>query len=211
MKRIRLTTTCVLAVFALLPAAAHALTTTWEVKGPPVGFAPLPVGTPETLNSTIAFTVTGGTGTAIEIKSACTGADNEKIENIATTAGTALGLDDMLAFEANCSANGPFPCVAGEAWNAKGAANASLPAWPSELEYMGVSVVDVFEKVELEIECVPSGAIAFYHPPGHVWYTKLGVNALKASKASGVFHNGLHWFYFAGTDHLKPVLHAEVR
>jgi len=212
MKRIRLIATCVVAAFALAPAAAHALTTTWEVKGPPAVYEPLPVGIPETLKTAIAFGVNGGTLNKVEIKSVCEGKDTETIVNPVNSLGLREpGTDEMLEFEARCSANGPFPCVSGEEWRVRGAFNAKLPAWPSELEYMGPSVIDVFEKVEVEVECVTSAAIALYHPPGHVWFPTLGVNALKSSKASGVFHHGTHWFDFLGTDHLTPLLHLDVR
>ena len=194
-----------LTAFAISAAGALAFVPEWEVKGPPTAYTPLALFTPETLHSKAAFGIVGAVGTGPSYKSSCEGPDTETIENI----GPAEGIDEMTAFEVGCNEGGdPFPCVVSEPYKIQGASNASLPAWPSELSYPSN---DTFEKVNVRVTCLSSGASALYHPPGHDWNPKIGVNALKSTAASGVFKDGLNHFYFTGTDHLTAALHVDVR
>jgi hypothetical protein len=205
MRRACLAGAVLLAAFAISAAGAQAFVPEWEVKGPPTVYAPLALFTPETLHSTAAFGIIGGVGTGPTYKSSCEGADTETIENV----GPAEGVDEMTAFEVGCNEGGdPYPCAISEPYKIQGASNASLPAWPSELSYPSN---DTFEDVTVRVTCIPSGNSALYHPPGHIWNPKIGVNALKSSSASGWFRHGLNHFYFTGTDHLAAVLHVDVR
>jgi hypothetical protein len=202
MRRIILTTACATVALAAMAVTAHALPTFWEVKATASGpWEKLTIGTKETLKTTAGFGITGKLSSGQMFKSGCTWTDTEVIENEAL----GEGIDEMTAFEGSCKPTAPSPCVSSEAYFVRAV---GLP-WPSQLV---TGVNDVFEKVEVEVECAASLVKAFYKPPGTIWQPKLATNALKSTAASGVFKKGAGvWFVLVGTDKLKPLVDFEVR
>jgi hypothetical protein len=150
------------------------------VKGPPAAWTLLPRSSTETVNSSNTFDVLGELGSAA-LKNQCEAKDIETIRNPASGG---EGEGEMLHFEVNCKANGngPFPCAPGEDCRFE-----SFGPWHAELSFPSN---ETFEQVELRVEYSPSGFTAVYHPPGYVWNSRIGTNALKSSLASGIFKKG---------------------
>lgn len=193
----------IVAALAVVPASALA-GPFWETKGPPAAWTPLAPSTKLVIITQPTMAITD----KATFKDSCTGSDKEIAENPASGA---PGQDEMVEFELACpvNGNGPFPCVAGEAYKLKGAANATpaLPPWPSKL--VG-NTYDVFEKVALQVECTTSNATAVYEPPGGIWVAELLPNKLKFP-SPGLFIDGAHSFSLFGNDVLKAVGFAKVR
>jgi hypothetical protein len=188
---------------AIVPAAAQA-SLVWEVKGPPAVFEELTKGTKETLKTQAGFTLNGKNSGKV-VKGKCGFKDEETIEN---PIGGFEGVDEMTSFAGACEFAKALPikpCVIGETANVRGVA---FP-WLSELV---PTKNDLFEGVELEVECNPSKATLKYKPAGGIWNMPLAVNALKSTPASALFKfSPGNNFTFSGTDTLTPALHTEVR
>jgi hypothetical protein len=194
MKRTTIVATLLVASFVLVPAAAQAFNTYWEVKGSTGPYKKLPLATLVTVHSQSGFGVTGKTG-AKPFKGACEVADTETIENEFISE---EGIDHMTTFEGPCGAGAPYPCAISEGYRLRGA---KLP-WFSELVLLHN---DAFEGVELEVECGTSLAKALYHSFGYTWEPNLSADALKSTTLSGEFrHSPGNYFYLVGTDALTP-------